>query len=55
MELRVQDTEFGINHELLPYLLDHFYLVDRGRIRIEGCVGLGLAIFSCITEPTAAL
>ena len=29
--LRVRDTDFGIDREYLRYLLDRFYLVDRGR------------------------
>lgn len=42
-EIRVNDTGFGIDPELLPHIFDLFTQAERSLDRAQGGLGIGLA------------
>jgi PAS domain S-box-containing protein len=50
LEIVVSDTGVGINRELLPFIFDRFRQGDSGSTRVQGGLGIGLALVRHLTE-----
>jgi signal transduction histidine kinase len=50
VELQVEDSGAGIDHEFLPYVFDQFRQGDQSMTRAHGGLGLGLAIVRHLVE-----
>ncbi|WP_088889587.1 response regulator [Leptolyngbya ohadii] len=50
MKLHISDTGIGIDPEFLPHVFDHFRQADSSSTRLQGGLGLGLAIVRQLVE-----
>jgi two-component system phosphate regulon sensor histidine kinase PhoR len=51
--LEVEDTGIGIPFKDLPHIFERFYVVDRSRAKVNGGLGLGLALVKATVEAHA--
>lgn len=55
VRVEVKDYGEGIKEELVPYIWDRYYKVDKNFARTQGSTGLGLAIAKAILEAHKAI